>query len=660
MSGTGWVLYGGCALLALLGVLWLYRSREAPGRGRRVLVGVHWLLLALLLLLVFDPRIPTSTRVSRSPYVLLDASVSMALPSAPGGPSRWERAVAEAQRLAGTRQVILFGDAPRVVRADSLAGVTPDEGNSRLLPAIQAATEAGARRVIVLTDGGLEDAPEVGRWIPRLGVDLDYRLIGDTASNRALVEVTAPRWAEAGKPLEIQFGVAASGGGPDSIRVVVQSGAEVLASTAVAPPEPGRVATGVLRFTPAAAAPGGPVRYELRMEGQDAAPDDDQRTIYVTVSDEPTGVALLSLRPDFEPRFLQPVLQQALGLPLRGYLRTRDGEMVRTGTALEAGLLADEAEVRRALSAAQLVVIHGIEPGSPQWVLDAAGSARRILLMPATGGAPGLDLPFRIGRAIPDEWYPSADVPPSPIAPLLTGLDVTQAPPLASLMVLEPAQGTWTPMLASRGRRGALAPIAVAGQTGGRRWAVALGEGYWRWAFRGGPSRQLYARFWSALAGWLLQEQGAVNVAAVRPGEPVVPRGTPIRWVAPGLAPDSVRVRLVAANGSAVIDSTVSAAADTAITRGVTPGVYRYELAAFTGDSVAARGEGEVTAERYSGDYMRPAVTLAALRTAGAALDGSRTTQGAGRPLHALPWPYAALIVLAALLWIMRRRWGLR
>jgi hypothetical protein len=658
MSGTGWGLFVVCALLALLAVLWLYRAREAPGRGRNLLIALHWLLLAVLLLLIFDPIIPAASRVSRAPSVLVDASVSMALPATEGGPSRWERAVSEARRVAGTRPVMLFGDAPRVVPADSLAGLSPEVGASRLLPAIQAATEAGAHRLIVFTDGGLDDAAEVGRWIPRLGVELDYRLIGDTASNRALVEVTAPRWAEAGKPLEIQFGVAATGAGRDSIRVVIQAGADVLASTVVMSPEPGRVATGVLRFTPTAGT-SGPTRFDLRMEGQDAAPDDDQRTIYVVVSDQPTGVAVLSLRPDFEVRFLQPVLQQSLGLPLRGYLRTRDGQLVRTGSGLEAGVLVPEDEVRRALAAAQLVVIHGIDAGSPQWVLDAAAQARRILLLPVPGGAvPGV--PVRVGRAVPDEWYPSADIPPSPIAPLLTGLDVTQAPPLASLMVVETQPGTWTPMMASRGRRGALAPVAIAGQTGGRRWAVALGDGYWRWAFRSGPSRQVYARLWSALSGWLLQEQSAVSVAAVRPNEPVVPRGTPIRWVAPGLAPDSIRVRLARSDGTAVLDSVVTAAADTAITRGVPPGTYRYELAAFTSDSVAARGEGELTAERYSADYLRPAVTLDELKTAGGAIGAGTAPRGGGRPLHVLPWPYATLILLAALLWIMRRRWGLR
>src|SRR5690606_25375822 len=103
--------------------------------------------------------------------VLVDASLSMALPRAPGDTTtRWQAAVREAAR-AGSDEVLLFGDVARSVPKDSLASLEPSATSSRLLPALQAASEAGARRVVVLTDGGIADAAAVRRTLPALGLD---------------------------------------------------------------------------------------------------------------------------------------------------------------------------------------------------------------------------------------------------------------------------------------------------------------------------------------------------------------------------------------------------------------------------------------------------------------------------------------------------------
>jgi hypothetical protein len=652
MSGATWGLWAAIAAVLLGAGFWLYRTREARGRGRAVLAVLHGLTIGLLVLLLFDPDVPVPGAESDAPHVLLDASLSMTLPHKEGG-TRWERAVAEARSIAGEAPVVLFGAAPRAVPFDTLATISPAAPTSRLVPALQAASEAGAREVIVLTDGGIEDAAEAARWIPRLGLRVDYRVIADTVADRALVELRTPRWAEVDKPVEFTFGVAVARPVSDSIRVSVQKGDTVVARTAVAAPEPGRVATGALRFTPQS--PGGTVRYDVRIEEPDAAPDNDVRTAYVLVSDRPTGVAVLTLRPDWEMRFLVPVIERALGVPVRGYVRTTGSTYLRMGSSLEAGSRADEDEVRRALDEAQLVVVHGLDPATPEWITDAVSRARRVLVLPK-GAMPPI-LPVQPGRVVAGEWYAVTEVPPSPVAPALGGLDASQAPPLSALMPVDAGPGMWVPMLASRGRRGARAPLAVGGETGGRRWVLALGEGYWRWAFRGDASRQLYARFWSALAGWLVHEQGEVTTARVRPDDPVVPRGLPVRWVSPGLAADSIRIHIERADGAMAVDTVVTASSDSAATAGLTPGRYNYRATAFAGDSVAGTGEGEITAETYSPEYLRPLAMLVAFDAAGPSGAGRSVR---GRPVHMTPWPYAMLITLLAALWILRRRWGLR
>lgn len=657
MTGTGWLLFALAAAAALALTLGLYRRWETPGRGRNTLALLRWGGAAILLLLLFDPDLPAGALgAAAGTQVLLDGSLSMSMPHAGG--TRFAAASAEAARLSNGRPVLVFGSDVRVVSADSLAGVAPDAPFSRLLPALQSAAEAGVRRVVVLTDGGIDDAADVARWLPRLALDVDFRTIGDAVPDHALAELEAPAWAEAGKPLEIRFGVAARGDAGKPIEVVASRDGAVIARATVTSPGDGRVASGTLAFVALGPQGGGLERYDVAVQGADAAPGDDERSVYVHVSDKPAGVVLVSFRPDWELRFLQPVLERALGLPVRGYLRAQGTEYVRTGSASEAGGRVQEAEVRDAVRSATLVVLHALGTGAPAWATAALTQSRRLLVLPAGGGADLL--PVRVGRAVQEEWYASDDVPSSPIAPLLAGIDTHETPPLTALYMSDAPPGSWAPLMATRGRRGAPAPIALGGETAGRRWAVALGEGYWRWAFRDGSSRQLYSRFWSALAGWLTQEQTSIAQAPVRPVDRMVDRAAPLRWTAPGLGADSMAVRLTAADGSVAADTVIATTArDTASSRGLTPGHYGYVVQAFAGDSVVAEGSGELTVDSYTAEFTRPAVTPEALQAAAVSVGPDRTER-AGRPLHTVPWPYVLIILLLAAEWVLRRRWGLR
>ena len=43
-------------------------------------------------------------------------------------------------------------------------------------------------------------------------MEVDYRTLAQSVANAAVAEVEAPNWAQAGKPLDIRFGVSAGGG----------------------------------------------------------------------------------------------------------------------------------------------------------------------------------------------------------------------------------------------------------------------------------------------------------------------------------------------------------------------------------------------------------------------------------------------------------------
>ena len=630
-----------------------YYRREPGGRGRVLLTALRSATLILLLLLLIDPKLGASSRAARSTRVILDASLSMRPRAADS--SAWQQARSLAQQN-GAAGIIVAGDAARSVTADSLAALQPTAGHSRVLPALQAAAEAGAQRVVLVTDGAIDDAADVARWLPRLGVEVDVRSV-ETANppNRAIAELEAPAWAEAGKPFQVRVGVSARASGSEQpVNVVVrQDGIEVARAELVLPAD-GRVASATVAVNANGPPEGGLVRYDVAFETPDAIPDDDVRSAYVFVSEEPAGVAIVSFLPDWEPRFLHPVLAQALGLPVRTFLRVPNGSYFRGGNGLEAGTRVDETQVQRALSQADVIVLHGVTENAPSWWREVAARGARVLLFPADA----LGEPFEVTRGVDADWYVSGEVPASPIAGFLEGVPVGEVPPLETLFTATPPANGWAPLYAGRSRRGGRNPVLFAREEGNRRIAIALGTGYWRWAFRGGPSRDLYTRFWGALAGWIAQEHAQVAGAAIRPVQRAVARGQAPRWVAPGVVVDSLQVQITNASGGAQTSTVTPQRGDTALTAVLPPGHYRYAARAFAGGSQVAQAAGPLTVESYSAEFMATPVDLSVLRSAPAALAGA--APGAGRPLHAFIWPYVVLILLLCAEWIFRRRWGLR
>lgn len=673
MDLSGWAIYALTAVAGFAMVAHLYGRRELPGRGRKLLAGLRWSALAILLLLLFDPEIPASPLSGERErvQVLLDGSLSMTSPLRAGeSASRWEAAVAEARRAVGRGgEVLVFGDGASAVAVDSLASYVPGSTRSRLAPALRAAAEAGARRVVVVTDGGIDDLPEVDRILPLLGVELDVRMVGDDAvGNRAVVEVESPVWAEAGKPFEVRVGVGALGPVDDSVRVVLRQGDRVVAEGMIATPEPGRLGTAVLSVTPEAPAEGELVRYEVALDPGDAVPDDDRRTIYIRVDEIPAGIAVVSFRPDWELRFLQPVLAQSLGLPVRGYLQVQQGRFMRLAGGVDTGRPVEEGEVRRAVERAEIVVLHGLDGSVPEWARTAAREASRVLVFPAAGEVPGLSL--SVPAPVPGGWVASRTIPVSPVAELLAGLEVDGLPPLSAARPVELPAGGWTPLVVERGA-GREAPVAVGVEREGRRSVVALADGFWRWAFRDGAPRQAYRRLWSAVGGWLLEGGRVADAGPLRPVGRLVPRGEPVRWVAGGqttssidsaaVAPDSVVLRVTDAAGSMVIDTVLTVAAgDTLALPALPPGSYRYEARHALADASATPVGGEFTVESYSPEFLRAPVAITELEAAAAESAASLGGSGVTRPLHTAPWPYLAVVLLISTEWIFRRRWGLR
>lgn len=648
-------LAGVLALAAAAFALWTYLFREPPVRGRLLLALLRAGALLLLVLLVWNPGVPLGAEDDGpiGPTLLVDASLSMTAADT-AGRVPWATALDGAAEAAGSGgRVLLFGRSPRVRAADSLPGSEPSDPGSRLAPALEEAAALGARVVRVVSDFRLEDPVAVAAVLEESGVGVRYVDVGGTVRNAAVAEADGPASLEAGDSAAVTVLVAGEGGSAtDSVALELRREGGLLAARRVPLPEPGRPERHRLEFR--APEEEGSHRLEVGVElADDGFAADDRRVLFLEVEEARAGLALLSLRPDWEPRFLLPVLEQATGLEARGFLRLAGGRWLPMGEEGDRAEPWTDARVREMAGGAGLLVLHGVTAGAPGWIDELAASSPRTLLFasdPEAAAGAGVET----GEAVSAEWYAAGELPASPLSGELSTASFDGLPPLTSLL---PAPGGGVagsvPLRVRRGRQGPPRPALVLAPGDDGRTVVVLASGFWRWAARTGEPRATYRRLWSAAAGWLLEPPDADAVAVVEPARRPSPRGEPVEWRVRGPVGDRLTLRIESGD-SAVVDTTVAEPGPTLLTRALPPGRYPYRVGAPGLDEPLA---GELEVEEHTAELLRLRV-----EPPGAAAADPRepVADGPLRPLRTHPAPYLALIALLCVEWIGRRRQGLR
>jgi hypothetical protein len=651
-----WLAFGILVAGAVGFAAWIYVRRELPIPGQRILGTLRALVLVLVLLLLWDPRLPGGPRggTADGRWVLLDASASMSAAASEDG-ADWASTLERAGELAGAgAQVLLFGETPRVVPVDSLDTLLPVESASRLAPALARAAEAGATDVAVLSDLRFDDPVEAelssGRF--PFGVEIERR--GGPVRNAGIARFELPSRAESGEPLSVGIALFSEETDPgDTIRVEVWEEDRLVASAGVLPAKPGLLATARIRLP--APRDIGWLRYRLlaSLPG-DRFEADDAKSAYTEVDPEEGGLVLLSLQPDWEPRFLLPVLSQVTGLDASGFLGISGGRFLRLGSGAQVGPPVDEAEVREALSGADFVVLHGLGAGAPDWVSTTLGEAPRAIVFPSDPAgalASGVDARPHLDG----EWYAMPDLPPSALAASLSGADLTGLPPLTDILPLSPGAVPTPIPLQRQGIGPAQAALAL-NENRGRRRVVILASGFWRWAFREGPDREAYRRLWAGVAGWLLATAPQDGTTGVRPSKRVWGSREPMEWRAPGSIGEAVTLTLTRGD-SVVLDTTVVVdGAGLVRTRPLPVSEYSYRTTRVGDEGVI--GSGRIESEGYSLELLRRPADIS--RAAPDEDEGRQTRGGLGPPLRTHPGPYLLILVLLSAEWIGRRRGGLR
>ncbi len=638
--GTVALLVG--ALVVATGfALWLYRAREVPVDGAAVMVAARAAVIAIVLLLLINPRIPGGvTTSSGSSWILVDRSLSMTASLADGGETPWDRALSEV----GPGFVVLFGETPE--RA-SIETAQPTAGSSRLLGGLRLAIEAGARDVRVVSDFRLADLEGAIALLERTGVGADFEPVGGAVKNIGIGSFeVGSQTSIFGAELEL-FGEQATG---DSARIEILSEGRPLASQTVAVPGSGSRERLTIPL-PSPTADGQVIRYTAvaTLVG-DGFADDNERVDYVRAGAADGGIVLISSAVDWEPRFLLPTLRDVTGFEGEGYLAVSDGRFLRSFSDDGSVSGVDSASVRRRAFRAEVVVVHSSSALDP-WLLSWLPRLSRVIIVaPDPAAAALFGLAAEQGRS--GEWYVGDEAPSSPISGGLSGVSFEGLPPLGPVLSIPGAPGWSTAVWAAYQQEGTPSPALLLG--GGRqRVAIAAAQGWWRWAFREGPAREAYRRVWSAVAGWMMEGQVQIAGDRIEPVELVVDRGRPVSWRAPRMAGDSVRLRIGPA-GSFLLDTLVAIdSTEVFRTAALPPGMYPYSVVSGSDSS-----GGRFDVQSYAPELSLPVVDVeSTVERTGSSL--SMRVSG-GRRLRTAGWPYFLLIAVLSAEWLLRRRKGLR
>jgi len=597
-------------ILVLLGgglAVWAYLVRERLGLGGLGFTVLRTAGFAAIIVLLANATLRRGVGTGPT-TVLLDASLSME-----AGAVAWRSVIDSATALAGEDGTILrFGET-----VSAFDSSPPEAGRSRVGEALRVAVGRGGR-VVILTDGELDDwasLPAALRAAARVVV-----LPRASTPGLAITEVAAPPRTLAGDSIPVTLELATWGDLPDSVGTleIRDAGRVVARRTVTLPPRAGRGRRS-LSLPPGTLSVGTHVLSISVTAAGDRDRRDDTRARVVDVATLPTA-ALIADPLDWEGRFLSRELADIVPGGLQAVGRLGAGRWIDLSTQA-AVPAARVAALRRG---ATVLILRGGDA-----VTDGARRSWRWI-----GGAGGLD----------GDWYVGGDLPVSDLVPRLAGIPWDSLPPVGGVQPVD--LPGYAPVLTARlGRRGAQRVVLAARDSAGRRTLVSTGEGFWRWAFRGGADREAYRTLLAAGVEWLLRGTNVRPEAALTV-EPTVPRGVPVpvRWVADAIPTDSVRLEFAGADTT--LRRRVAFGEDRLAAVSLPPGVYRWRADGVRG------AQGVTVVETYS-----PECVPRASVPAGSAADAGFGTARVG--LRELWWVFGIAMLLLLVEWGWRVRRGL-
>ncbi len=669
-------------LMGAAGVLlavFLYLRIDSSVPWRALLMGLRVGSLVIVTILLLDIEVPGDDPSRPVPeggkWILVDPDLSLTTP-AEGGATLWDevvqRTLADAREGARVALALPGDGGLEGIEPEALAERTPRASRANLRVAVSRLAESGADSVVILSTLR-RPLDELETLIAEAPIPLRLGRLGGPARNVGIGELTLPAVATGEEEIIGRLSLFGEGGTPgDSVRVELRAEGELIDAIDIALPAAGEEVSVPFAVPPPRDT--GLIRYTARglLDG-DVFPPDDLRGRWVVIGGSEQRILLVSLRPDWEPRVLLPVLEAVTGLESEGYLQLGDGRFLPLVSEGEPATPVEDEAFRDRASGAEVIVIQGGMGAAPAWLATVIETHPRVLHLPGTQEGAAL-AGLEADPILPGEWAPSAEVPPSPLSPFLAGISLGGLPPFSALLPLAgPLIGT-SGLNAQAARGGEPVPALVLLDGDHGRRAVALADGFWRWGMRDGEARRAYRALWGGVTGWLLASSALRNGESVRPETVSQSRGEAIRWdVAPADEGRELSLTAVHDGGDGPWEEAAGASTDPRFegplptgdrqmvsTPSMEPGIYRFEVRrteALSNDSIVASGLVEV--EGWAPSLRLPPWEGSGELLFGAGSDSNARVAG-GRPLRTHPLPYLILLILLGAEWVGRRRVGLR
>ena len=649
----------GLVICAGLFSFWVYSRMEIAISSWKSLAILRFLTLSMVLLLIWDPNIPVArTEIGQDTvWVLLDGSQSMR-PTDQSRPGLLEEVM---ERLTEMEEmplrIMLFGERPRFVSADSVESIDFRDELSTLGPALVSAAEAGASDVLVLSDFRINDVETLDSYSQTYGLDVKFERLDMERRNVGVEDFMVFRNDPLEETVTAQASIFSEGLQADeSITIEIFEEENLVVSEEVNPISIGNTLMFEVEL-PINHEASGLLEYRISLGIlEDDFSLDNQKSTFIDMSFSDKEIVFLSMKPDWEPRFLLPVLSEVSGLSFEGFLSLGDDQFLSMNDIEGDESIVTESRVKRAVAASRILIVHGLAGDSPDWVVDALDNSSSTIAFIEDGTAASKMGVSTQQSIVEGEWYLESSLKPSPLASTLSGIDLTSLAPLNAVLPMLDPNSYLRPIEFRRNGLGQIQAPLILNENDDSKQALVLASGFWRWSSRGGNSREVYRRLWSGVLGWLMASEVASNRRLVEPEVRVWSENDQSRWSAWGLANNSIHL-MIYKDEKLVQDTTVIVNPESQFfINGLGLGSYSYRADDINSGDLL--GSGRFKVENHSLEWFRVPRDLVDIYS-----DlPSSTAIGSGfsRPLHTYIIPYLLIIIFLSIEWIGRRQRGLR
>ena len=649
----------GLVISAGLFSFWVYSRMEIPISSWKSLAVLRFLTLSMVLVLIWDPNIPVARTESgqETTWVLLEGSQGMR----PTGQNRPGLLAEVMERLTEMEEmpfrIMLFGERPRFVPIDSVESIDFSDEFSELGPALVSAAEGGASDVLVLSDFRINDVETLDSYSQTYGLDVRFERLDMQRRNVGVEDFMVFRNDPLEETVTAQASIFSEGLQEDeSITIQIFEEENLVVSEEVNSISIGNTLTFEIEL-PINHEASGFSEYRIALGVlEDDFILDNQKSTFIDMSFSDREIVFLSMKPDWEPRFLLPVLSEVSGLSFEGFLSLGDNQFLSMNDVESDESIVTESRVKRAVAASRILIVHGLAGDSPDWVVDALDNSSSAMVFIEDGTAASIMGVSTQQNIVEGEWYLESGLKPSPLASVLSGLDLTSLAPLTAVLPMLDPNSYLRPIEFRRNSLGQIQAPLILKESDDSKQALVLASGFWRWSSRGGNSREAYRRLWSGVLGWLMASEVANNGRLVEPELRVWSENDQSRWSAWGLVKNSIHL-MIYKDEKLVQDTTVIVNPESQFfINGLGLGSYSYR--ADDVNSGDLLGSGRFKVENHSLEWFRMPRDLVDIHND---LPSSASiSSGFRRPPHTYGSPYLLIIIFLSMEGIGRRQRGLR